>query len=288
MPKAKPFKEMIEDFTNQVSDEYTYISGYETMSKPCFIKHNLCNKIFPVTMKMFLGVKQSRCPYCANEKRSKNLNQKKENYLTSLLDKLNNEYTWLETYSGDNKKKHKIRHNECNRTYEVRPNDFQQGYRCPHCANEKKESKKIQIVKKYLKQNKVIFNEEVSFDNLKNKFQLKFDIEIPKLNLLIEFDGQQHFREDLAFSKHTYLKQKTNDKIKNNWIVTNNKYNFVRIPYDISENDLILLIENIINKNKIDHLLIDKYSMFTYYNKKDMLYNTIKYYTRINKNYFIE
>lgn len=42
------------------------------------------------------------------------------------------EYTFLEPYKGS-KVKIKVRHNTCNKTYYVKPNNFLSGYRCPYC-----------------------------------------------------------------------------------------------------------------------------------------------------------
>ena len=46
-------------------------------------------------------------------------------------------YIFLETYKGTHTKI-KVKHNECNRTYQVRPNSFFRGDRCPYCSVKKR------------------------------------------------------------------------------------------------------------------------------------------------------
>ena len=45
----------------------------------------------------------------------------------------------------NSKEKVLILHKSCNRNFEMRPNDFQQGYRCPFCANDGKSKLEIEI-----------------------------------------------------------------------------------------------------------------------------------------------
>jgi len=61
---------------------------------------------------------------------------------------------------------------------------------------------------------------------------LSYDFYIPKLNLLIEFQGEQHERYIKGFHKsyEDFLKQQEHDKRKKEYAIIN-KYNFLEIWY---------------------------------------------------------
>ena len=192
----KEIKELIEKETN---NEYSYISGYIDSKTKIKIKHNKCNNIFECTPHMFLGKYKTRCPICANKNRGKYL--LKENYLNSILDK---DYEWLEDYKGNNKSKHLIKHLLCGNTYEVRPNDFQQGYRCPFCSN--KESDKEKELLEFIKS---IYNGNI-LTNCKDIIKpYELDIYIPDKNIAFEFNGL-YWHSD-KFKDNNYHLNKTEE-----------------------------------------------------------------------------
>lgn len=81
-----------------------------------------------------------------------------------------------------------------------------------------------------------MFESEKTFKDLKLKGKLRFDFYISKLNLIIEFDGKQHFEpvrfrgisEELALEKFHHTKK--TDEIKNQYCIDNN-INIIRISY---------------------------------------------------------
>ena len=93
-----------------------------------------------------------------------------------------------------------------------------------------------------LKENNIIFQTQKTFPNCKNKDLLKFDFYLPKYNILIEFDGEQHYRRTSYLGGIEKLRQQQqNDQIKNQWC-KNNNIPLIRIPYyhlkEICLNDL--------------------------------------------------
>lgn len=108
------------------------------------------------------------------------------------------------------------------------------------------ESKGEKEIAEYLKKNLIPFEREKRFDDCKNIKKLAFDFYLPNNNVLIEFDGRQHY-EIVNFSGlcksslNEFHKIKENDEIKNNFAKSNN-FNLLRIKFDkINE------IENILN-----------------------------------------
>lgn len=70
---------------------------------------------------------------------------------------------------------------------------------------------------------------------------LFFDFYLPEYNLLIEYDGKQHYEIAFNQGEDKLILQKKYDKIKNDWC-KNNNINLIRIPYfkkEIKLEDLI-------------------------------------------------
>ena len=63
------------------------------------------------------------------------------------------------------------------------------GSGCPKCNTSKGESKIV----KYLNDNQIDYLHQKTFDECKYKNKLRFDFYLPKYNLAIEYDGEQHF-----------------------------------------------------------------------------------------------
>ena len=57
-----------------------------------------------------------------------------ESFKKYIYDIYGDEYTLLSQYEGTHKKV-LMRHNKCGREYEVSPNKFKSGRKCPYCAN---------------------------------------------------------------------------------------------------------------------------------------------------------
>lgn len=100
---------------------------------------------------------------------------------------------------------------------------------------------------KYLNFLKITFQKQKKFPGMKNEKELKCDFFIPKLNLIIEFDGHQHYYPiDFFKGFKSFKKTIKCDWIKNRYALKNS-INILRIPfkeYDHMEG----LIDNAIAK----------------------------------------
>lgn len=87
----------------------------------------------------------------------------------------------------------------------------------------------------YLKNNNIEFEEQKRFKTCVNKALLPFDFYLPNNNLLIEFDGEQHYKAiDLFGGEEGFINRQINDKIKDIWAKDNN-YILYRIKFDLIE-----------------------------------------------------
>ncbi len=98
---------------------------------------------------------------------------------------------------------------------------------CPVC----KLSKGEEWVKKILNKNNIRFEQQKMFNDCKNpitNYKLKFDFYLLDYNILIEFDGIQHFKEQSFFRGFKTLQ--INDLIKEQYCDLNN-IKLIRIDY---------------------------------------------------------
>lgn len=117
------------------------------------------------------------------------------------------------------------------------------------------ENKLVQI----LRRESIKFEREKTYDDLR-RGKYRFDFYIPEDNILIEVDGQFHFKPILG--RAALLKQQEHDRRKNSYCLANN-IKLYRIPYweinnikKVSDlfNDVFLVKEKFHN----DYLVVPK------------------------------
>lgn len=186
-----------------------------------------------------------RCPKCSNNCPE----QAKEEYYELVKEE---GYEVLGTYKGIMIKVKMKCPNE--HILHMSPNDFKNNnHRCPKCKTSKGERKII----KWFKGKNINCEIQKGFKELKIKRELKYDVYIPSLNWLIEYDGKQHFEPiDFAgkgeeWAIEQFKETQRRDKIKNEFAKTISDY-FTRIPYWDFDN-----IEQILD-NKLKEILDTK------------------------------
>jgi len=85
------------------------------------------------------------------------------------------------------------------------------GSGCPIC----RESKGENLIRKFLIENSINFTSQKRFKNCRDKKPLPFDFYLPKHNLCIEYQGEQHFKPVMHWGGEKAFKNiKKRDKIK--------------------------------------------------------------------------
>lgn len=115
------------------------------------------------------------------------------------------------------------------------PGHHVHGVGCPSC----KSSKGEKYIRKLLTENNVPFIAQAKFDNLvgKSERQLAFDFRLKDTNVLIEYQGAQHFRPvDIFGGEKEFLKNQANDQIKRDWCKKNG-FTLIEINKDLNTND---------------------------------------------------
>lgn len=126
----------------------------------------------------------------------------------------------------------------------AKPVNLKSGRGCPNCQCSKGEGR----IKELLTENQVIFEQQACFPDLRDKRVLPFDFYFPELNILIEYDGKQHFEEIKKFGgEKGHLLLKKHDKMKNEYCKRKGM-GLLRIPYwDFKNIEEILVKEGILN-----------------------------------------
>mgnify|MGYP003333123555 CR=1 FL=1 len=138
---------------------------------------------------------------------------------------------------------------KCNSNFKQTANDHLSGRGCPTCRNSKGEK----LIKSWLDNKNMKYECQKTFNDCKNPKTnklLKYDFYMPEKNLLIEFDGLQHFKVKNSgyFTKDNLKEIKYRDGIKNKY-AKKAKIELLRIPYTkINEIDSILS-NKILNKD---------------------------------------
>lgn len=117
------------------------------------------------------------------------------------------------------------RHN-CGFVFSQSADNFLLGNGCPECFGRR--SKGEMKIEKFLKENNVRYEKEKRFDF---NFRSPFDFFLPEYNVLIEFQGEQHFRSVSYFGgAKSFERQKANDENKRRFCQERG-YILIAIPY---------------------------------------------------------
>lgn len=191
-----------------------------------------------------------RCPICKSDNARKRyafssdeVYKKVEEFGGKLLNK--------EDYINQGIKNLKILCPRCNeKIFTTSLKHFCQhgGQTCPECY--RKESVGERRIRQWVEQNKINFIQEKWFPDCRDINPLPFDFYLPDNNKIIEFDGQQHFKETHYFTHYNSDRSITSytqyhDSIKTKYCNSHN-IDLIRIPYTQINN-----IENILQEKII-------------------------------------
>lgn len=238
MSRTLTHKEFLERFNNKnLNDKFEVLSQYKGHREKMFFKCKECNYSFSCTANNMLKGNYG-CPECAKYKRKNSDYLKK---LTGNIEKVKNkinelypdgDYTLLSTEYKNNKAPLDIKCNNCGYEFKISYVNLCKGKGCKYCNQPSKHnSKGVQKIRKYLKENKYSFEEEFIISDCKNIKPLPFDFKIninDDLFILLEFDGEFHERNKM--NNDALKLQQKRDEIKNKYC-KNNNLNLLRINY---------------------------------------------------------
>jgi hypothetical protein len=201
-------------------DLVTYVHACEKVKIIC----NKCQFIFNQQPNNHLS--GAGCPRCVIRSKP----QTTEQFIFKANSKHLGKYDYSLVDYVNTESKVKIKCNKCNNIFKQSPSVHLGGSGCSKCRESKGENK----VAKYLVKNNISFTPQKIFKTLKYKSYLKPDFYLEDFNLLIEYDGEFHFKALIGLTPEIKQKnlevQQQRDKIKNEWAKANN-IPLLRIPY---------------------------------------------------------
>lgn len=224
------------EFDSVSNNEYKLLSRYKNNNTKIKVMHNDCKFVYDVLPYSFL--QGNKCPLCSGRYKDTDIFKEEVELLVGDEFEVLGEYV-LAT------EKVKFKHLKCGKTFKMRPNDFKNGQRCPHC----KKSKGEKVIYDILTRENVNFKEQYRIKECRNIYPLPFDFAIfnknGNLECLIEYQGRQHYdpiryRENGSYSNLEYIQR--NDKIKFDFC-KDNGIELIIVPYWDFNN-----IENILNE----------------------------------------
>ncbi len=210
---------------NKYNYDFVEYKGHECKVN---ILCNKCNNIFE--QRPSRHMKGFGCQICVNREITTK-NTKSVCEFTNNSKKVHgNKYNYDFVEYVNSSTKVKILCNNCNNIFEQIPHNHTKGHGCSKCIESKGENR----VAKYLTENNINFTPQKIFKTLRYKSYLKPDFYLEDFNLLIEYDGEFHFKALIGLTHEIKQKnlevQQQRDKIKNEWAKANN-IPLLRIPY---------------------------------------------------------
>lgn len=210
---------------NKMSPYYIYKNGKDKIWIKC---EN--NKVYPnsyETTPFVYNSLQCRCPYCSHRSGKVHLYDSfGYNHFSKVCMNWSsrNNISPFKINCGDNKK-YEFFCSDCGRYFFKMINNITKEYRshewCPHCSLSKGEKE----IEDWLRLNNIDYVYEKEFENLIgiNGGNLSYDFYLPKYNLLIEYQGEQHEKPYRYIGgKSLFERQQVHDKRKREYAKEHN------------------------------------------------------------------
>ena len=184
-----------------------------------------CNYSWETTSLSLLNRKG--CPKCNNRVRKTH-----EEFCSDFKEKYGDTYNVVDTYINSSTKI-KVKHNICGNDFMYNPSNIYNKsiHICPYCYNKTSNGEKI--IENFFNVNYIDYNQHKTFPYLRGvgNGSLSYDFYLEKQNLLIEFQGIQHYEPVEIFGGEKQFKiQQEHDKRKREYAINNN-IKLLEIPY---------------------------------------------------------
>lgn len=204
----------------------------------------------------FVHKSGSGCPHCAKQINKSGILTRKtlEQFIIDANKIHCGAFLYNETEYKNNKTSVKIFCTKCQKCFYCSPSNHLAGYGCKNCGGSKGEK----IISNILSFHNIRFIREHTFDDLKDVQLLRYDFYLEQYNLLVEYDGKQHFYPVEYFGgEETYKKTVKHDNMKNEYAEIKG-YNLLRIRYDEDiKSSLICKLQYLINTYKFGSIEIN-------------------------------
>ena len=208
-------EEFIEKAKLKYGDRYDYsntiyINSYTKVK----IKCNRCGKEILITPHNHMSIRGG-CKKCSSVEAQL---RTKEEFVNKAKLIHGNKYNYDNVVYTSSREKVKIYCNNCCKFFIQTPKAHLQGENCPFCYSSFGEEE----IKNYLDKYKIKYIQQKKFSNLFDKRELSYDFYLPEYNLLIEYNGEQHYKIIEHFGgRKRFLLQKHHDWLKRKYAKDN-------------------------------------------------------------------
>lgn len=215
--------------------DYELVSDFINTNTYVKMKHLVCGNVVDVIPDNILHGKYS-CPICLANRYSRDYRRDTLSYRNQIETETAGEYTPISEYK-DVYTYIKMRHNVCGNEWDITPQIFQHGRRCPRCSGISYGERDII---RALEELDVLFEYQKSFADLRDINPLTYDFYLPNYNTLIEYQGIQHYKpRELFGGDEAFNKQNIHDSKKRNYASIHG-YTLLEIPYTVTGYENIL------------------------------------------------
>lgn len=234
---VKKFKDRLHTINPNVEVLEDYVNSQSKIKTKC----KICSKIFfPTAGSLLSG---HGCPTCGIEKIRQARSYTHEEFVNKLS-KINPDIEVVGKYIGS-KIKIEFKCKKCGNLWMAAPEMVSgNGSGCPACAYSKGEDS----IARFLAEQNIAYETQKKFDGLLGTKggKLSYDFYIPQDNILIEFQGKQHYEITPHFGgEERFIQQQEHDHRKRDYALSHN-YTLIEIPYYDFDN-----IEQILNEKLI-------------------------------------
>lgn len=234
-PNCSGFKttdEFKKDIARNYGEDITLLGDYIDTFTKVKLKCNRHNREFESSpIKVVKGT--NVCRLCNAEYLSKVQRKPEEVFRQELEERHEGTIISLEPYTNTHTKI-RLKCLECEKEFSAEPNSVIRISGCPNCQTSKGEKQ----IHRYLADKGIPFETQKNFEGCVYKGYLSFDFYLKDDNVLIEYDGKQHF-EPIEFfgGEEEFREQKKRDSIKNKF-AKDNSMRLIRIPYTVTGKDI--------------------------------------------------
>ena len=179
------------------------------------------------------------CPRCSNNERYGH-----EEYIKRVA-KINPSIEIVGEYVNSKTKiLHRCKLDGCE--WYASPNKILAGRGCPECNISKGEK----MIEDWFDKNNILYESQKKFEDCVNIFPLSFDFYLPNHNILIEYNGIQHYKPvDYFGGQKVFENQVLRDNIKKDYCQKNNIL-LIEIPYYSDLDEELIKLYDLINIKK--------------------------------------
>lgn len=235
----KTHEEFLQEI-NLINPNVELLSKYVNSKTKIKRRCKICNDISEMLPKAIL---KKTCKGCASINAHDALAKTPEEFLSDFLNKYNN-YILMDTYVNSSTFLN-VKHKKCGNVFLFNPSRIYNRAKhiCSLCYP--KNSNGEREIQNYLDFHKINYEQHKTFSNLRgiNNGCLSYDFYLTEQNILIEFQGEQHYKPIDVFGGEEQFKiQQEHDKRKHEYAKQNN-FKLIEIPYWNFDN-----IEEILSK----------------------------------------